>query len=138
MSLYVGSSFLPVCISSQAIHKIHLSDTYPTLSFWEKIKEFFFNNHHNQAIDCLFKLCHPHRGISREEVEGLFFQLRELAAPGYKNNFVVESNSSLDNCYYRIINKNGDDILFVFHGTIRCNSPESSWDQTMCLSRTVM
>ncbi len=94
MSLYVGSSFLPACISSQTIHKIHLSDASPTLSLWEKIKDFFLNNHHDQAIDCLFKLCHPHQGISREEVESLFFQLRELAALGYKNNFIVDSDSS--------------------------------------------
>ena len=138
MSLYVGSSFLPACISSQTIHKIHLSDASPTLSLWEKIKDFFFNNHHDQAMDCLFKLCHPRPGISREEVEGLFFQLRELAAPGYQKNFVVESNNSLEKCYYRITNKKGDDILSVFHGTIRVNGPESSWDQTMCLPRTVI
>ena len=86
--------FLPACISSQTIHKIHLSDASPTLSLWEKIKDFFFNKYHDQPLDCLFKLCHPNP--AREEVEDLFFQLRELAAPGYKNNFVVELNSSFE------------------------------------------
>jgi Sif protein len=102
MSFNVGSSFFPACISSQTIHKIHLSDAPPSLSLWEKIKDFFFNNHHDQAMDCLYKLCHPEPGISRQEVEDLFYQLKELAAPGYKNNFIADVNTSFDNCFYRI------------------------------------
>src|SRR5476649_1412330 len=138
MSLCVGSDYLPAYISHNKIKEIHMSNTPPEMSLWEKIKEFFFSNHHSEAFDCLFKLCHPSPEISREEVETLFFRLKELAAPRYKDNFCIEGNSSFEKSYYQIKDKNGDNILSVYHGITRGNDSESSRDNIMCLNRAVM
>jgi len=136
MSFRVGSKYLSSYISNNKINEIHMSNTPPEMSLWEKIKEFFFSNHHSEAFDCLYKLCHPSPEISREEVERLFFRLEELAAPRYKDNFCVEGNSSFEKKYYLIKDKSGCDILSVYYGKVSVSNSEASWDQIMCLPRT--
>ncbi|EMJ9775242.1 TPA: hypothetical protein KV183_001113 [Morganella morganii] len=128
-----GPSPLSAGISSQTITENHFSDTSPPPIPWEETEDFFFENHHSNAKKLLRKFCYPDPKISRNTLEGLFFQLIELAAPGYKNHFTVEGNSSSEKCFYRITDKKGDDIVSVYHGPIRVGDAKSSWDQVICL-----
>lgn len=114
-----SSSPLSAGTSSQTITENHFSDTSPSQSPWERLEGFFFENHHDNAISCLMGFCYPDPEISRGALEDLFFQLKRLAAPGYKNHFTVEGNSSSEKCFYRITDKKGDDIVSVYHGPKR-------------------
>jgi len=61
----------------------------PTLSIWEKIKEFFCRTHQTEAMACLHKLCHPDPSLTKIETKALFERLRELAYPGFEDYFSV-------------------------------------------------
>lgn len=86
----------------------------------------------------LREFCYPDPKISRNTLEGLFFQLIELEAPGYKNHFTVEGNSSSEKCYYRITDKKGNYILSIYHGPIIISDAKSSWEQVICLRVSLM
>lgn len=128
-----GPSPLSAGISSQTRIETHFSDASPSQSSWERLEGFFFENHHDDVISCLMGFCYPDPKISRDTLEDLFFQLKRLAAPGYKNHFTVEGNISSEKCFYRITDKKGDDIVSVYHGPIRVDDAKSSWDQVICL-----
>ncbi|MCU6377063.1 hypothetical protein [Morganella morganii] len=133
-----GPSPLSAGISSQTITENHFSDTSLPPIPWEKIKDFFFENQHDTARPFFSEFSNPDQKISRDALEGLFFQLIELAALGYKNHFTVEENSSSEKCYYRITDKKGNYILSIYHGPIIISNAKSSWEQVICLRVSLM
>ncbi|CNK80137.1 NEL-type E3 ubiquitin ligase domain-containing protein [Yersinia aleksiciae] len=69
------------------------------MNVWAGIKEFFFSPNQEEAQACLIKL-YPFSEFSREE----FNRLRELAAPGAKQYFSIDTNGSYDLCTIRGVN----------------------------------
>ncbi|EAM7073585.1 E3 ubiquitin--protein ligase, partial [Salmonella enterica] len=82
MPFHVGSGCLPATISNLRINRIAQSATPPEMSLWEKIKEFFCSTHQTEALECIWMICHPPVGTTREDVVSRFEQLRMLAYTG--------------------------------------------------------
>ncbi|HAU3224935.1 TPA: E3 ubiquitin--protein ligase, partial [Salmonella enterica subsp. houtenae] len=82
MPFHVGSGCLPATISNLRINRIAQSSTPPEMSLWEKIKEFFCSTHQTEALECIWMICHPPVGTTREDVVSRFEQLRMLAYTG--------------------------------------------------------
>ncbi|HAT1526615.1 hypothetical protein [Morganella morganii] len=133
-----SSSPLSAGISSQTIIENYFSNISPPPILWKEIEDFFFKNKHDTARHFFSEFSNPDQKISRDALEGLFFQLIELAAPGYKNHFTVEENSSSEKCYYRITDKKGNYILSIYHGPIIISDAKSSWEQVICLRVSLM
>ncbi len=89
MSLVIGNGCFPCIIDSHTISQILMNTAPPTLSIWEKIKEFFCRTHQTEAMACLHKLCHPDPSLTKIETKALFERLRELAYPGFEDYFSV-------------------------------------------------
>lgn len=82
MSLCVGFSYFNVNISNEKIRDIHERDTPPEMSLSEKIKDFFCFAHHDEALGCIRKLCHPPAGTTLKDVENTFESAEEINLPG--------------------------------------------------------
>ncbi|ENI0599163.1 pathogenicity island 2 effector protein SseI, partial [Salmonella enterica] len=68
MPFHVGSGCRPAAISNRRIYRIALFDTPPEMSSWEKSKEFFCSTHQTAALECIWTICHPPAGTTREDV----------------------------------------------------------------------
>lgn len=98
MSFFVGHGFLSSEISNSTIDTIQRADSPPHLSLWEKIKDFFFSTHQEEALQLLFDLYHPKKETAREDVEATWERLKKLASPGYETCFgTIYSNPDTNN-----------------------------------------
>lgn len=91
MSFNVGSGLMTARISDSRLDAIKNHGVLPELSWWEKIKDFFFSTHQQQAFNCLYRLCnHRPMQLSERDIQLSFEQLRSLASPGCTHKFILE------------------------------------------------
>ncbi|EDH2932216.1 type III secretion system effector E3 ubiquitin transferase SspH2, partial [Salmonella enterica] len=86
------------------------SDTPPEMSSWEKMKEFFCSTHQTEALECIWTICHPPAGTTREDVVSRFELLRTLAYDGWEEN--IHSGLHGEN-YFCILDEDSQEILSV-------------------------
>ncbi|EOX8503062.1 type III secretion system effector E3 ubiquitin transferase SspH2 [Salmonella enterica subsp. enterica serovar Tornow] len=110
MPLHVGSGCLPATITNLRINCIAQSATPPEMSLWEKIKEFFCSTHQTEALECIWTICHPSVGTTREDVVSRFEQLRTLAYAGWEES--IHSGQHGEN-YFCILDEDSQEILSV-------------------------
>ncbi|EGC6141235.1 E3 ubiquitin--protein ligase [Salmonella enterica] len=110
MPFHVGSGCRPAAISNRRIYRIALFDTPPEMSSWEKSKEFFCSTHQTAALECIWTICHPPAGTTREDVASRFEQLRTLAYAGWEEN--IHSGLHGEN-HYCILDEDNQEILSV-------------------------
>ncbi|ENQ7058208.1 type III secretion system effector E3 ubiquitin transferase SspH2 [Salmonella enterica] len=110
MPFHVGSGCLPATISNSRIYRIAWSDTPPEMSSWEKSKEFFCSTHQTAALECIWTICHPPAGTTREDVVSRFELLRTLAYAGWEEN--IHSGLHGEN-YFCILDEDSQEILSV-------------------------
>ncbi|WP_145541991.1 hypothetical protein [Yersinia alsatica] len=101
MPFPVGSGFLTAEISDLQINNMWSEDVLPHLSLWEKIKDFFFSTHQEEALQLLFDLYHPSPNTTPQRVKEIWEQLKQLASPGYENCFGC-TDSNLDHEHFSI------------------------------------
>ncbi|WP_339056952.1 hypothetical protein [Candidatus Regiella endosymbiont of Tuberolachnus salignus] len=112
MTLSLGAGYFPVTtISNDRVKKILNDRRRPHMTLWEKIKEFFFSNGQEEALQCLHQLCHPSNNTTLDEVENILFRLKELAAPKYKEMFHYNADSN-DN-FFQIKDNNGNRVFSI-------------------------
>ncbi|MCS3429594.1 hypothetical protein [Klebsiella sp. BIGb0407] len=93
MSFNVGNGLLTAHISYERLHDIKNNEFLPEMTLWEKIKDFFFSTHQKAAYECVHKLYHRDDfNMSEQDVRETFINLRQLASPGCKNKFIIDSN----------------------------------------------
>ncbi|HGB2159154.1 TPA: SPI-2 type III secretion system effector E3 ubiquitin transferase SspH2, partial [Salmonella enterica subsp. enterica serovar Weltevreden] len=105
-----GSGCLPAIISNRRIYRIAWSDTPPEMSSWEKMKEFFCSTHQTEALECIWAICHPPAGTTREDVINRFELLRTLAYAGWEES--IHSGQHGEN-YFCILDEDSQEILSV-------------------------
>ncbi|EAU1770482.1 SPI-2 type III secretion system effector E3 ubiquitin transferase SspH2, partial [Salmonella enterica] len=105
-----GSGCLPAIISNRRIYRIAWSDTPPEMSSWEKMKEFFCSTHQTEALECIWTICHPPAGTTREDVVSRFELLRTLAYAGWEES--IHSGQHGEN-YFCILDEDSQEILSV-------------------------
>ncbi|EAB2791295.1 type III secretion system effector E3 ubiquitin transferase SspH2 [Salmonella enterica] len=110
MPLHVGSGCLPATITNLRISCIAQSATPPEMSLWEKIKEFFCSTHQTEALECIWTICHPSVGTTREDVVSRFEQLRMLAYAGYEESIHSGRHGESHFC---ILDADSQEILSV-------------------------
>ncbi|EIP5935313.1 SPI-2 type III secretion system effector SseI, partial [Salmonella enterica] len=110
MPFHIGSGCLPAIISNRRIYRIAWSDTPPEMSSWEKMKEFFCSTHQTEALECIWTICHPPAGTTREDVVSRFELLRTLAYDGWEEN--IHSGLHGEN-YFCILDEDSQEILSV-------------------------
>lgn len=110
MPFHIGSGCLPATISNRRIYRIAWSDTPPEMSSWEKMKEFFCSTHQTEALECIWAICHPPAGTTREDVVSRFELLRTLAYDGWEEN--IHSGLHGEN-YFCILDEDSQEILSV-------------------------
>ncbi|HFL1255278.1 TPA: type III secretion system effector SspH3 [Salmonella enterica subsp. enterica serovar Meleagridis] len=110
MPLHVGSGCLPATITNLRINCIAQSATPPEMSLWEKIKEFFCSTHQTEAQECIWTICHPSVGTTREDVVSRFEQLRMLAYAGYEESIHSGRHGESHFC---ILDADNQEILSV-------------------------
>ncbi|EJJ6292260.1 SPI-2 type III secretion system effector E3 ubiquitin transferase SspH2, partial [Salmonella enterica subsp. enterica serovar Uganda] len=86
------------------------SDTPPEMSSWEKMKEFFCSTHQTEALECIWTICHPPAGTTREDVVSRFELLRTLAYAGWEES--IHSGQHGEN-YFCILDEDSQEILSV-------------------------
>ncbi|ECH7345426.1 type III secretion system effector E3 ubiquitin transferase SspH2, partial [Salmonella enterica] len=86
------------------------SDTPPEMSSWEKMKEFFCSTHQTEALECIWAICHPPAGTTREDVVNRFELLRTLAYAGWEES--IHSGQHGEN-YFCILDEDSQEILSV-------------------------
>ncbi|EPU3935330.1 hypothetical protein ACVWYD_001871 [Morganella morganii] len=96
MSLVIGNGCFPCIIDTYKVLDVFNNTAPPTLSIWEKIKEFFCRTHQTEAMSYLHKLCHPDPPLTKIETKALFEKLRELAYPGFEDYFSIEEVDEVD------------------------------------------
>ncbi|ECR4250379.1 E3 ubiquitin--protein ligase, partial [Salmonella enterica] len=101
---------LPATISNRRIYRIAWSDTPPEMSSWEKMKEFFCSTHQTEALECIWAICHPPAGTTREDVVSRFELLRTLAYDGWEES--IHSGQHGEN-YFCILDEDSQEILSV-------------------------
>ncbi|EAC0278680.1 SPI-2 type III secretion system effector E3 ubiquitin transferase SspH2, partial [Salmonella enterica subsp. enterica] len=101
---------LPAIISNRRIYRIAWSDTPPEMSSWEKMKEFFCSTHQTEALECIWTICHPPAGTTREDVINRFELLRTLAYAGWEES--IHSGQHGEN-YFCILDEDSQEILSV-------------------------
>ncbi|EAT8280670.1 SPI-2 type III secretion system effector E3 ubiquitin transferase SspH2, partial [Salmonella enterica subsp. enterica serovar Typhimurium] len=101
---------LPATISNRRIYRIAWSDTPPEMSSWEKMKEFFCSTHQTEALECIWTICHPPAGTTREDVINRFELLRTLAYAGWEES--IHSGQHGEN-YFCILDEDSQEILSV-------------------------
>ncbi|HFW2532209.1 TPA: SPI-2 type III secretion system effector E3 ubiquitin transferase SspH2, partial [Salmonella enterica subsp. enterica serovar Virchow] len=104
------SGCLPATISNRRIYRIAWSDTPPEMSSWEKMKEFFCSTHQTEALECIWTICHPPAGTTREDVINRFELLRTLAYAGWEES--IHSGQHGEN-YFCILDEDSQEILSV-------------------------
>ncbi|EDL1875987.1 SPI-2 type III secretion system effector E3 ubiquitin transferase SspH2, partial [Salmonella enterica subsp. enterica serovar Typhimurium] len=92
------------------IYRIAWSDTPPEMSSWEKMKEFFCSTHQAEALECIWTICHPPAGTTREDVINRFELLRTLAYAGWEES--IHSGQHGEN-YFCILDEDSQEILSV-------------------------
>ncbi|EAA6277171.1 SPI-2 type III secretion system effector E3 ubiquitin transferase SspH2, partial [Salmonella enterica subsp. enterica] len=92
------------------IYRIAWSDTPPEMSSWEKMKEFFCSTHQTEALECIWAICHPPAGTTREDVVSRFELLRTLAYAGWEES--IHSGQHGEN-YFCILDEDSQEILSV-------------------------
>ncbi|EXX83113.1 E3 ubiquitin-protein ligase SspH2 [Salmonella enterica subsp. enterica serovar Namur str. 05-2929] len=80
------------------------------MSLWEKIKEFFCSTHQTEALECIWTICHPSVGTTREDVVSRFEQLRMLAYAGYEESIHSGRHGESHFC---ILDADNQEILSV-------------------------
>ncbi|EAA2795283.1 TPA: SPI-2 type III secretion system effector E3 ubiquitin transferase SspH2, partial [Salmonella enterica subsp. enterica serovar Typhimurium] len=90
--------------------RIAWSDTPPEMSSWEKMKEFFCSTHQTEALECIWTICHPPAGTTREDVINRFELLRTLAYAGWEES--IHSGQHGEN-YFCILDEDSQEILSV-------------------------
>ncbi|HAG1887822.1 TPA: SPI-2 type III secretion system effector E3 ubiquitin transferase SspH2 [Salmonella enterica] len=110
MPFHIGSGCLPATISNRRIYRIAWSDTPPEMSSWEKMKEFFCLTHQTEALECIWTICHPPAGTTREDVVSRFELLRTLAYAGWEES--IHSGQHGEN-YFCILDEDSQEILSV-------------------------
>ncbi|EDV2610587.1 E3 ubiquitin--protein ligase [Salmonella enterica subsp. enterica] len=110
MPFHIGSGCLPATISNRRIYRIAWSDTPPEMSSWEKMKEFFCSTHQTEALECIWMICHPPAGTTREDVVRRFERLRMLAYPGCEENIHSGRHGESNFC---ILDAGNQEILSV-------------------------
>ncbi|ACN45629.1 TPA: E3 ubiquitin--protein ligase [Salmonella enterica subsp. enterica serovar Paratyphi C] len=110
MPFHIGSGCLPATISNRRIYRIAWSDTPPEMSSWEKMKEFFCSTHQTEALECIWAICHPPAGTTREDVVSRFELLRTLAYDGWEEN--IHSGLHGEN-YFCILDEDSQEMLSV-------------------------
>ncbi|HCC1131747.1 TPA: E3 ubiquitin--protein ligase, partial [Salmonella enterica subsp. enterica serovar Paratyphi C] len=90
--------------------RIAWSDTPPEMSSWEKMKEFFCSTHQTEALECIWAICHPPAGTTREDVVSRFELLRTLAYDGWEEN--IHSGLHGEN-YFCILDEDSQEMLSV-------------------------
>ncbi|EAM1271608.1 SPI-2 type III secretion system effector E3 ubiquitin transferase SspH2 [Salmonella enterica] len=108
MPFHIGSGCLPATISNRRIYRIAWSDTPPEMSSWEKMKEFFCSTHQTEALECIWTICHPPAGTTREDVVSRFELLRTLAYAGWEES--IHSGQHGEN-YFCILDEDSQEIL---------------------------
>lgn len=86
------------------------SATPPEMSLWEKIKEFFCSTHQTEAQECIWTICHPSVGTTREDVVSRFEQIRMLAYAGYEESIHSGRHGESHFC---ILDADNQEILSV-------------------------
>ncbi len=110
MPFHIGSGCLPATISNRRIYRIAWSATPPEMSSWEKMKEFFCSTHQTEALECIWTICHPPAGTTREDVINRFELLRTLAYAGWEES--IHSGQHGEN-YFCILDEDSQEILSV-------------------------
>ncbi|EBP2515793.1 E3 ubiquitin--protein ligase [Salmonella enterica] len=110
MPFHVGRGCLPATISNLRINRIAQSATPPEMSLWEKIKEFFCSTHQTEALECIWMICHPPVGTTREDVVRRFEQLRMLAYTGCEESIQSSRYGESNFC---ILDADSREILSV-------------------------
>ncbi|EBV2389105.1 E3 ubiquitin--protein ligase [Salmonella enterica subsp. enterica serovar Mississippi] len=110
MPFHVGGGCLPATISNHRIYLIALFNTQPEMSSWEKMKEFFCSTHQTEALECIWMICHPPAGTTREDVVSRFEQLRMLAYAGYEESIHSGRHGESHFC---ILDADSQEILSV-------------------------
>ncbi|EJF3829743.1 SPI-2 type III secretion system effector E3 ubiquitin transferase SspH2 [Salmonella enterica subsp. enterica serovar Muenchen] len=110
MPFHIGSGCLHATISNRCIYRIAWSDTPPEMSSWEKMKEFFCSTHQTEALECIWAICHPPAGTTREDVINRFELLRTLAYAGWEES--IHSGQHGEN-YFCILDEDSQEILSV-------------------------
>ncbi|HFJ1420038.1 TPA: SPI-2 type III secretion system effector E3 ubiquitin transferase SspH2 [Salmonella enterica] len=110
MPFHIGSGCLPATISNRRIYRIAWSDTPPEMSSWEKMKEFFCSTHQTEALECIWAICHPPAGTTREDVINRFELLRTLTYAGWEES--IHSGQHGEN-YFCILDEDSQEILSV-------------------------
>ncbi|APY72107.1 type III secretion system effector E3 ubiquitin transferase SspH2 [Salmonella enterica] len=133
MPLHVGSGCLPATITNLRINCIAQSATPPEMSLWEKIKEFFCSTHQTEALECIWTICHPSVGTTREDVVSRFEQLRMLAYAGYEESIHSGRHGESHFC---ILDADNQEILSVTlddagNYTVNCQGHNETYRFTM-------
>ncbi|WP_079903321.1 SPI-2 type III secretion system effector E3 ubiquitin transferase SspH2 [Salmonella enterica] len=110
MPFHIGSGCLPATISNRRIYRIAWSDTPPEMSSWEKMKEFFCSTHQTEALECIWAICHPPAGTTREDVINRFELLRTLAYAGWEESIHSGQHGEI---YFCILDEDSQEILSV-------------------------
>ncbi|ECE0645885.1 type III secretion system effector E3 ubiquitin transferase SspH2, partial [Salmonella enterica subsp. houtenae] len=110
MPFHVGSGCLPAIISNHRIYLIALFNTQPEMSSWEKMKEFFCSTHQTEALECIWTICHPPAGTTREDVVSRFERLRMLAYAGCEESIQSGRHGEGQFC---ILDADSQEILSV-------------------------
>ncbi|EAB6723325.1 SPI-2 type III secretion system effector E3 ubiquitin transferase SspH2, partial [Salmonella enterica] len=73
-------------------------------------KEFFCSTHQTEALECIWTICHPPAGTTREDVINRFELLRTLAYAGWEES--IHSGQHGEN-YFCILDEDSQEILSV-------------------------
>ncbi|EIZ6776066.1 SPI-2 type III secretion system effector E3 ubiquitin transferase SspH2, partial [Salmonella enterica subsp. enterica serovar Blockley] len=76
----------------------------------EKMKEFFCSTHQTEALECIWAICHPPAGTTREDTINRFELLRTLAYAGWEES--IHSGQHGEN-YFCILDEDSQEILSV-------------------------
>ncbi|EEK0716081.1 type III secretion system effector E3 ubiquitin transferase SspH2 [Salmonella enterica subsp. enterica serovar Tennessee] len=131
--LHVGRGCLPATITNLRINCIAQSATPPEMSLWEKIKEFFCSTHQTEAQECIWTICHPSVGTTREDVVSRFEQLRMLVYAGYEESIHSGRHGESHFC---ILDADNQEILSVTlddagNYTVNCQGHNETYRFTM-------
>ncbi|HEN3616489.1 TPA: hypothetical protein U5E39_001228 [Yersinia enterocolitica] len=125
MGIRVGNHLFSTEISHSVIANIAENTAPPSISLWERIKDFFCCTYQAEALDCLYQLYHPLNntdGMNSEEIRGniakVFNQLKQFAAPGYKDRFSQPKGTNNQKQYFTIT---GEDSAFILNIIISTN-----------------
>ncbi|GAR66746.1 E3 ubiquitin-protein ligase sspH2 [Salmonella enterica] len=103
------------------------------MSLWEKIKEFFCSTHQTEAQECIWTICHPSVGTTREDVVSRFEQLRMLTYAGYEESIHSGRHGESHFC---ILDADNQEILSVTlddagNHTVNCQGHNETYRFTM-------